>query len=74
MVDIFLPILSRLSRHLMRRDWLWQVVDNAKGIVEVVAPSNETATKAQELAQRLLEEPEAGRIYRQGTSSCSLLH
>lgn len=43
---------------------LLQVIDNMKGIVEIMASSDEIAVKAQKMAERLLEEPESGRIYR----------
>ncbi|KAK9901313.1 hypothetical protein WJX75_005944 [Coccomyxa subellipsoidea] len=40
-----------------------KVIDNMKGIVEIMASSDEIAAKAQKMAERLLEEPESGRIY-----------
>ena len=51
---------------------LLQVIDNMKGIVEIMASSDEIAVKAQKLAERLLEEPEFGRIYRLATLSITL--
>lgn len=49
---------------LMHCAYLGQVVDNMKGLVEVMASSDEIADKAQQMIGRVLEDPEPGRIYR----------
>ena len=45
-----------------------QVISNATGMVEVVASSDEAAQRARQQVQLLVEEPEAGRVYRQACS------
>lgn len=41
-----------------------QIIDNMKGLVEIMASSDEIADKAQQMVGRVLEDPEPGRIYR----------
>ncbi|CAL8470982.1 g10524 [Coccomyxa elongata] len=41
-----------------------KIIDNMKGLVEIMASSDEIADKAQQMVGRVLEDPEPGRIYR----------
>ena len=43
-----------------------------KGIVEIMASSDEIAAVAQQMAEKLLEAPEPGKIYR--SRSCLTAH
>ena len=52
---------GKLLMHLL---YLGQVIDNMKGLVEIMARSDEIAEKAQQMVARVLEVPEPGRVYR----------
>ena len=41
-----------------------QVIDNMAGVVEVVASSDALAARARQQVELLVEEPQAGRVYR----------
>jgi len=45
--------------------WVWvQMLNDAEGVFEIVAESQEAVEKARQTIYALVEEPEIGRIYR----------